>query len=807
MAKNKTFRQLFSTTLLCGAILLYSNLLYSNNYTSAKGGSYRKPTSSQVNKSVDSIFSKLTLRDKVAQLFIVDYSSSYGVKAMANLDKFVSKEGVGGIIIMGDKMKPAIDGLNRLNNMAKIPMLVSIDGEWGASMRFKELPTFPREMQLGAINSDTLLYDMGYAIGKECRELNIHINFAPCIDINNNPNNPVINTRSFGENKERVAQYGIAYMQGMKDAGVAGSAKHFPGHGDTDVDSHLQLPIIPFSMDRLDSLEFYPFKRLISAGVDMVMVGHLDVPSIDPGRPASISKKVITDVLKGKLGYKGIICTDALNMYGVSKSVGLERKDIPFEAYKAGADILLIAQDVENAITVIEKAIKRGELSESELDMRVKKVLTLKANLGLFNQSFNPIVNTTNLEQRMIKVENLALITKLSKKSITVVTNKNNLLPISNVSGRKIGYLGLGGEKTGKEFASTLLNYAKIDTIILSSPIKLSQIEEAKSAFAGYDLVITAFHDTDARAAKNFGLIDSQLEFITDWAATQTMAVAYFGSPYAINKIKNFNNFNSFVLAYSNTLENNFAAAQALFGGSPAIGVLPVGAGEFTYGESQILPNQTRLGYYLLPNKLNSTEPFYIESNIVKGDLTTANDKLVIKNGAALFTQLPSIAKILERGEIKIVDFLGDLLLDVPQAHKNILVWDLMSHRSGLPVVSEEFNCTKESIKEFIPAPSLLPEQSKINFYYLEQIIEKYASTIAQSSAQAGNNSLAQAKDLLLALEMFNSSIEPNGDLLTTPLDLAKFNFMLTNGGLYACEQVFSKFVAETISDLLFYYY
>lgn len=802
MGKNKIFRFLFTTVLLCGATLLYSNNSIFNN-----GVSYRKQTTSEVEKSVDSLFNTLSLRAKIAQLFIVDYSSSYGIKDMATLDRLVSKEGVGGLIIMGDKMTPAINGVNRFNNMAKVPMLVSIDGEWGASMRFKELPAFPRQMQLGALSSDSLIYKMGYAIGEECRELNIHINYAPCVDINNNPNNPAINTRSFGEQKERVAEYGIAYMQGMKDAGVAGSAKHFPGHGDTDVDSHHELPIIPFSMERLDSLEFYPFKRLISAGVDMVMVGHLDVPTIEPGRPASISKKVITDVLRGELGYNGIVCTDALNMYGVSKSVGLERKDIPLEAYKAGADILLMAQDVENAITVIENAIKKGELSEAELDNKVRKVLTLKANLGLFNKSFNPIVNAINLEERMIKEENLALITELSKRSITVVTNKNNLLPLGNIIGKKIGYLGWGGEKTGKEFATTLLNYANVDTIILRSPVKLAKLQEAKRAFAGYDIVITAFHNTDSRAAKNFGLIDDQIAFLTDWAASQTMAVAYFGSPYAINMIENFNNFNSFVLAYSNTPENNFAAAQTIFGGSPAIGVLPVGAGEFASGESIILPNQTRLGYYLLPDKLKISDPFYVESNVIKGDISSANSEIIVKNGAALFNQLPLIAKILESGNVKIVDFLGAHLDNIAPEHKNILVWDLMSQRSGLPAVSDDFITTKESIKDFIPNPSLLPEFSKINLYYLEQIIEKYAACAEQSPAQAASTNSAQAKDLLLALEMINSSIEPNGDLLTTPLDLAKFNFMLTNGGLYASEQVFSKFQAETISDLLFYYY
>lgn len=261
---------------------------------------------------------------------------------------------------MNDPLDGAIKRLNEFHAMAKTPLLVTIDGEWGLSMRFDEIPVFPRQMQLGALSSDSLVYEVGKAFGEECNKLNIHVDFAPDIDINNNINNPVINTRSFGEDREKVAKYGIALSKGMASMNVAGSAKHFPGHGDTDVDSHKGLPVLNFTKSRLDSLELYPFRQLIANGVDMVMVGHLEVKALDEtGTISSISRRIVTDLLRNEYGYDGIICTDALGMDGVAKASGLDQAHVALEAYKAGVDILLMPEDVENTLDLISNAMKR----------------------------------------------------------------------------------------------------------------------------------------------------------------------------------------------------------------------------------------------------------------------------------------------------------------------------------------------------------------------------------------------------------------------------------------------------------------
>ncbi len=580
---------------------------------------YCYPSEEKVQRTVDSVFRKLSTREKIAQIMIIEFSSKDSRKTQQMQHRLIKKEKIGGLIPMNDVLVPAMKRMNQLNKLAKIPMLITLDGEWGANMRWKEIPPFPRQMQLGALSSDSLVYKMGYLLGKEHRALKIQVNFAPDIDINNNPSNPAINTRSFGEDKEKVAQYGIALMQGMKDAGVAGSAKHFPGHGDTDVDSHLSLPVLPFPYQRLDSLEMYPFKHLIAAGVDMVMVGHLNVPALDPsGTPSSISKKIVTELLREKLGFNGIICTDALNMYGVAKESGLEKKDIPLAAYKAGADILLMPEDVEASIDVIENALKRGEITKESLNRKVKKILELKARLGVFEKGYSPYVELEGLEQRVIVDENLKLMQQLAKNSMTVMFNDNSEgygIPVQ-FEGKKVAYVGYKNPVLGREFAAVANKYGDVDTVILQSDAGFAALREARNKLRNHDLIIFGFNETDQRPHKGYGINPENISFITDWAKEQPMIAVYQGSPYAFAKIPGYRNFTALVLAYSPNQANNFAAAQVVFGGIPAIGVLPVSAADYSVGHSIVIPNSVREEYF----NFIGTEQEAAENEVLKLD-------------------------------------------------------------------------------------------------------------------------------------------------------------------------------------------
>ena len=547
---------------------------------------YKYPSQEKIDRQVDSVFRTLSTREKIAQIMVIDFTSADSKKMQKIQKKLVKKEKIGGIIPLGEKSYPgAIARMNQLNKWAKIPMLVTLDAEWGVGMRWNEVLSYPFFMQLGALSNDSLIYVMGRSIAQECRALKIQVNYTPVVDINNNPHKFIVNFRTFGEDKEKVASYASAMMRGMKDGGVAGSAKHFPGHGETNVDSHLALPLLPFSYERLDSLELYPFKRQIAEGVDMIMVGHMNVPAFDPsGTPSSISYPIVTGLLREKLGFEGIIITDALNMHGVSRDSGLEKKDIPLAAYKAGVDILLMPEDVQESISVIEKALRNGEITMESLDMRVKKMLALKARLGVLDKGYDPIAHTDAIED--LKEEKLALINKISEETMTLVFNDNSEgygLPVST-EGKKVAYVGFRKPEVGAEFAATASNYGQLDTVLLGTDATLEDLKAAKEKVKGYDLVIFGFNKTMQQAYRNFDLVDEQVQFITDWAAQQPMIAVYLGSPYALTKMPDHKNFKAYVLGYNDTKANARAAAKLVFGAIEAKGILPVTAGPFPIG-------------------------------------------------------------------------------------------------------------------------------------------------------------------------------------------------------------------------------
>lgn len=723
---------------------------------------YKYPSQEKIDRQVDSVFRKLSTKEKIGQIMVIEFSSKEGKKRQAEQKRLIQKYKIGGLIPMNDVLVPAMERMNLLNKWAKVPMLITIDGEWGANMRWKEIPAFPRFMQMGALGNDNLVNEAGRLIGQECRMLKIQVNFSPDVDINNNPNNPAINTRSFGEDKEKVAQYGIAMMRGMRNGGVAGSAKHFPGHGDTDVDSHLGLPLLPFTAERLDTLEMYPFKHLIADGVDMVMVAHLSIPALDPsGTPSSISKTIVTDLLKKKLGYKGIICTDALNMDGVAKESGLAKKDIPLAAYKAGADILLMPEDVENSINVIEQALRRGEISMEGLDERVKKMLALKARLGLLDKGYDPYVNIDKLDA-LTDQENpgkhmqdkLKLIKDIAKQSMTVLFNDNSAgfgLPVS-FEGKKVAYVGYKNPQLGHEFGTMAKRYGPVDTLLLGNDASLAALKAARNKLRDYDLIIMGFNETDQRPHKNYAIKHDEVNFITDWAAEQPMIAVYLGSPYALTRIPGHKNFSALVLGYINTQVNNFAAAQVVFGGIPAKGVLPVTAASFKVGESIIIPDRYREEYdYFVGSKADSL----------------LNVPYNMKERSAYISLLPQVAELLASGKVSLHDTIGELL------------------------DADDINASRTLAKVFYGY------EDKVNAYYLQAIVNKYRryaniEDVAQKLwAELGMNSTKFSENKVYSI---GYSIP---EVITTESDVKKMEFVFRNMGKYAGKQIFTEEAAK----------
>ena len=394
---------------------------------------------------VDSTFNSLSLKEKIGQLYMVQVFSNQDQATKKTILNQITTHHIGGVIYSNGGPVRQAQLNNELQAASKIPLLVGMDAEWGLSMRLDSTYAFPWNMTLGAIKNLDLIRQTGKHIGEHCKRIGVHFNFAPVVDINTNPENPIIGNRSFGEDKEEVTKRAIAFMEGMQSAGVLATAKHFPGHGDTASDSHKTLPTINFSAKRIDSLELYPYKKLFSKGLSSVMVAHLSVPNLDsrPDYPSSLSYPIVTELLKEKLGFKGLIFTDALSMKGVSNFS--DPGEIDLQAFLAGNDVMLMSNEVSQGIEALYAAVESGVISEKRLEHSVKKILSAKYKVGL--HQFEPI-KTTNLVADLNRQKDDVLYQQLMENAITLVQNHNDLLPLKNLELRKIAYVSMGNAST-----------------------------------------------------------------------------------------------------------------------------------------------------------------------------------------------------------------------------------------------------------------------------------------------------------------------------------------------------------------------
>ena len=568
-------------------------------------GKSEERAANRIERQVERTLKKMTTREKVAQLIVSQTDSYIFSEGHALLtDTLVGIEGIGGLLIIQDSLPRYLNRMNELQAMSKIPIIVSIDGEWGPSMRFGEFPFFPQQMQLGALPSDSLIYEMGLAVAEQCKMVNIHINYAPVVDINVNPKNPVIHARSFGENRDKVTAYGRAYMKGMQDGGIIACSKHFPGHGDTEVDSHKGLPVLPFSRERLDSLELYPFRDQIKHGVEMVMMGHLHIPALD-STVSSISYPIVTELLKNELGFKGMIVTDALTMKGVSEN--MESAEIALAAYKAGVDILLKPGDIIASIDRLEEAMLSGECDIKDLDERVKKTLRMKAKFGMLERGYDATVDTTGIAERVKKPEHIALIQEMADQSMTLVDNKAGLVPFDmkkNIAyvaynakripmHREYGDIeGLSGynPETGMVDSTTLMyqhllkeatkargdkSATNVHYFALDKKSSKKDIAAVEKQLADYDVVILACHDPRGRSRKDL-IAEEHVPALANLVKKHQPVLVHYGSPYGLSALPWLDELGGLLVAYKDSESNQKAAAKVLTGEIEAVGELPV---------------------------------------------------------------------------------------------------------------------------------------------------------------------------------------------------------------------------------------
>lgn len=662
----------------------------------------------------DSLLAGFTLEEKIGQMFMVASYPKKGETDKQRVANLIKKHKVGGVIFFQGTPEQVEELSGYFQSISETPLMTAIDGEWGLAMRLKNSIKYPKQMMLGAINDDMLIYDMGKDIAEQLRHIGVHINFAPVVDVNNNANNPVINSRSFGEDRVNVARKGILYTKGMQDAGVLAFAKHFPGHGDTETDSHYGLPVVKHSQERLDSLELYPFRALINAGVGGIMIAHMSILSLDTtkNQASTLSPQIIDSLLLKRLAYKGLVVTDAMNMKGVSEFYTPVEANT--KAVIAGNDIILMPHDEAKSIQSIKKAVADSLISVDRIDRSVKKILSAKEWIFKFEKPDTFNYKKINSEEYKLKKK------KIIEASVTVVENKNKIIPLQRLDTLKIAQVKLG-PNNGKDFSEALALYAKVDTYEAKDNMDSAQYAELKDELEQYNLVIISLHSNSISAKRQFNITEEHTEVIEQLIEDFPSSVMVgFMNPYVLGRISNIQNSLAVIESYENDSITQSVTAQIIFGAIGASGKLPVTVNEYYKSGTGI--NTIVLDRFQYVSAYEAgfdAEKLGVIDSIVNNAITVrampgcqvlaAKDGKVFLNRSygyhtygkkkrvnnqdiydlasltKISATLPSIIKLQKEKKINIENKLGAYLPELDTcAKKDLILSDILLHQAGL---------------------------------------------------------------------------------------------------------------------------
>ena len=674
---------------------------------------------------VDSILSSMSIDQKIGQLFMIQAYSNRDSVHENKIKAMIQDYHIGNLIFMQGTPINQAQLTNTYQSLSKTPLMIGFDGEWGLDMRLQNTYRFPWNMTLGAIQDNSLIRKFGEHLGSHAKRIGIHVNFAPVVDINTNPLNPIIGNRSFGESKKNVTLKAIEFTQGMQSKGVLANAKHFPGHGDTATDSHLKLPVLNFSKERLDSIELYPYKRVFEAGMSSVMTAHLSIPILEsnPKLPTSLSQKVVTYLLKVKLGFLGLIFTDGLNMKGAANYSN--SAEINLAAIQAGNDVLLIPQDIPESVSLIKKSIETGVLSVDRIEESVRKILLAKYKVGL--HLYKPI-DTLNLINDLNRLEDDVLHRELVKNSMTIIKNDKKILPVRDLKKyEKIAYVAMGDDD-GDLFLETLRKYSKIQKV------SNNNLNELIDTLEDFDLVIVGFHKSNAHPWKSFDFSNKELVWLHEISRKNKTILSVFASPYSLLNIKSFNNLEGILVAYQNSEIAQNIAAQTIFGALEANGKLPVsikdefplGTGESSVGTKRLqysIPESVGMSSQKLA-KIDSVAALVVEEKMAPGlqilvarkgvvvyeksfGFHTDKKKNKVKNSdvydvaslTKILASLPMLMKAEEENKIALSSTLKKILPKFKKSNKDTLtVKEILSHYGRLKAWIPFYKLTQDSI-------------------------------------------------------------------------------------------------------------
>jgi beta-glucosidase-like glycosyl hydrolase/CubicO group peptidase (beta-lactamase class C family) len=665
---------------------------------------------------VDSVMNRLTIDQQIAQCIWIATYSDRDPEHEVEVTDIIRKYGIGGLIFFQGTPEKQAKLTNFYQRITRVPLLIAMDGEWGLGMRLANVEKFPYQMTLGAIKNDSLIYQMGKTVAGQFKRMGVQINLAPVADINNNPLNPVINYRSFGENREKVTSKALFYMKGMQNNGLMATAKHFPGHGDTGTDSHYDLPVINSTRSRLDSLELYPFQKLINEGAGIVMTAHLNLPLIDTVSqlPSTLSPVIIKDILKQQLGFKGLVITDAMNMQGVTKfyKPGVAEA----KALEAGNDVIEFVTDVEAAISEIKKAVAVKKITAEEIALKCRKIIAVKYWSGLY--AFTAI-KSENLTNDLSDAPLKAQIGELYSNSLTILSNTHDLIPLKGLERLKIAVVAINRTELTK-FQERISNYTQTDNYFID-PEDPKACDSLLKKLQTYDLVISGIFKTDQRPNMNFGIKPGLNEFIGNLTKFKSSIFTWFGNPYAINRLPALQNTDGLIIAYQENEYTEDLSAQLIFGGTGSSGALPVtinnlypeGFGIETPGNLRMrygIPESAGVSSDMLIRKIDSIANMGIMMKAFPGcEVMVARNGIVVlhktygyqtfDNRIALMKEdlfdlasvtkitatLPALMLLNTEGKFSPDEKLGSYLPEFRKSNKSdLLMREMLSHQSGM---------------------------------------------------------------------------------------------------------------------------
>ena len=663
------------------------------------------------NRWVDSVFRSLTLEQQVGQL--VNLRANQPNKDFdLKVDEYIAKYNIGGVTFFRTDAEKLLTQANEWQSQAQTPLMIAIDGEWGLGMRINDGLSYPYQMTLGAITNDSLIAEMGRQIAEQCLRIGINVNFAPDIDVNNEPNNPVIGYRSFGEDPDNVARKGAAYALALQNNGVVPSMKHFPGHGNTSTDSHHALPIIKNSIEEIEKIELVPFKYLIDKGVNGAMVGHLYFPALEPvvNQSSSLSKNIVTDLLKNKMNYDGIIFTDGLEMKGAYN--GMDPDSVCLQALMAGNDVLLLPINVEKSMQIIIDAAKNNAEVRDRVEESCKKVLRHKYQIGL--NDYKP-QTTERLHNDLNQNKYYVLKQRLYNEAVTMLVNKKEILPLKKSSNKKIAVITFGKDNS----ISAKLNENGISNtpFLIDKDASEEEVKRTAKQLKSYDYVVLNIRNTSSYPSKNYGITSSMTTFVKSLPNSTRLIFNLFGSPYALDKFSFGKNTSSILVGYEDNAMVANAITDVLLGKMSPKGKLPVSVNKYACGSGlefkgflspetlqvSLIDNQyiRQIDSLLIDGLNRQAYPgcqvlamkdgkIIFEGNY--GKFTYEGEKYVdadavydIASLTKLFASSFALMKLYDEGKLDLNSTLGDFFPFLNQSDKgNIKLIEFLTHQSGM---------------------------------------------------------------------------------------------------------------------------